>query len=55
LIAHNDGLLIFSPALPVMKETPEAIQKILKVAENRRRVEAFLKDFVSFWQNQLGS
>jgi|GEM_PF-6519000 hypothetical protein len=38
-----------------MKETPEAIQKILKVAENRRRVEAFLKDFVSFWQNQLGS
>lgn len=41
--------------LPVMKETPEAIQEILKVAENRQRVEAFLRDFMSFWQNQLGS
>jgi len=41
--------------LPVMMETPEAIQEILKVAENRQRVEAFLRDFMSFWQNKLGS
>lgn len=38
--------------LPVMKETPESIQEILKRPANRNAAEQFLRDFASFSRMQ---
>ena len=36
---------------PLMKETPEAIRQIIATAENRSRVDTFLKEFSEFCQS----